>query len=261
MWSSNLALKYVVVGLILAIPALAWVILRLVEPDLPNYALALLGWLYGIPLATVVVYFWLKVYANAVGYRRKTRLMVLTSILVVLALGSAYLLSRGIWKIGARSSPESMAPQTTKPAPVPVDAPMSESERQLHARAVRAREDGAVQWMNRVASSSAHGPAGQIPEFLAVDVKGNEVMVRNHRNETIRLAISRSGGCGYRSAKGPEFLVVPSGSTAVFVPGPACPKPAGDLEFRVGDPALDDPVGWWTDSAIARWQAIQAGRR
>jgi hypothetical protein len=62
--------------------------------------------------------------------------------------------------------------------------------------------------------------------------------------------------CGAR-----EEGAVEHGSAAVFVPDPACPKPAGDLEFRVGDPALDDPVGRWTDSAIARWQDVHAGRR
>ncbi len=254
-------------GLVYAVPTLVGFGIWLIHPEMPNFSFPLFGAFYGLPLMVLVLYLWIRALRKAENESHEVRLHIGAALFVVATLGTAFLTARGILTFhDSSAAPGLVAQPEDHESDLLDEAPMSESERQLHSRAVHSVEDGAVAWMEKLAASDAHGPAGSMPGFLTIEPLAASVRVSNRGTERIRLAIARHleaatehGYCPYRSKRGPEFYEISAGGSEEFVPAPACATPEGEFEVRVGNPVFQDAVAWWSDTAIARWQAANRG--
>lgn len=263
MRAARLSTALIGFGLLFAVPTLIGLVLRMAYPELPNFAYPLFGSILGLPIGFAIVLLWFRALDKASDGRRRTQIERATLVFILVTFGSVVALARGVWQF-ERLEPAASTevPVVAKVGATTVQGPMTRSERELHSRAVHSVEAGAADWVKRLEESGSHGPVGTVPYFLDARIKGDTVRIRNLGAERIRLAISRlstgqaSGNepCAYRSRKGPEYIEIASGQTMDYLPASGCINPAGSLEFRVGEPTLNDPVGWWTDSALARWR-------
>jgi hypothetical protein len=138
----------------------------------------------------------------------------------------------------------------------------------IHASAVRSLIEMQVtlrtRWVADIRAAGAHGPAGQTPPMLAVEIRGDGIEVSNLVGRDICLRIARvsapnPGGNAHRCdfdelSKIGRCLIVRA-SSSMSLSRKKWPCNELPLEFRVGDFEHDE-VGWWSDSALSDLEGV-----
>jgi hypothetical protein len=82
------------VGLVFAVPSLVGLLIWATHRDQPNWSYPVFGTIYGLPLAVVAIYLWLRALKNAPNEARELRLMIMAGVFVAATLTTTFLLAQ-----------------------------------------------------------------------------------------------------------------------------------------------------------------------